>query len=91
MGYDREAKREYMRKWREANPTYYKDKYSEMKEDEDKYSSYRERIKKWCSENPDKIKSYMKKPYAQRARHKYYIKRRNANNLPDTNNPGTIE
>jgi len=89
MAYDREAKRAYMKEWREKNPTYYKDKYVEMKEDEEKYTNYRERIKNWTSNNPDKIKEYMKKPYAKRARHKYYIKKRNANNLPDTNQPGT--
>lgn len=86
---DKEAKREYMREWRKNNPNYYKDKYLEMKEDDEKYSHYRERIKNWTSENPDKIKAYMKKDYAKKARRKYYIKKRNANNIPDTNKPGT--
>jgi len=92
MAYDREAKRLYQREWRKNNPDYYKGKYLEMKDDEDKYTHYRERIKNWCSENPDKIKEYMKKPYSQKARRAYYYKKKelkNANNLPDTDNPGT--
>lgn len=92
---DREAKRAYMREWRKNNPTYYKDRYVEMKEDEEKYNHHRERIKKWSKDNPDKIKAYMKKDYAKKARRTYYyknkLKKRNANNLPNTDNPGTVE
>ena len=91
MPYDKEQKREYMRNWREQNPHYYKKRYEELKEDDEKYSKLRKRIKQWSSNNKDKIKEYMKKDYAKKARRTYYFKNKNKklnDNLSNTDNPG---